>query len=143
MCSSDLSQRLALTFVTAPEADDDLGAAWVNVAGQTFLCLEEGVSYSDSIALALAAAGQPAVRRSRFYSVETIKNCVAAGYGITVLPEETIGADVRSGRLKPVRGPELPITSVHVLTSAIRTPTPAIAVALEAVCSIGPVRRPD
>lgn len=137
------SQPLALTFVAAPEADDDLGTEWAKVADQTFLCLEEGVSYSDSIAMALAAAGQPAVRRSRFYSVETIKNCVAAGYGITALPTETIAADVRSGRLKPVRGPELPATSVHVLTSAIRTPTPAIAVALAAICSLGPVRSPD
>jgi DNA-binding transcriptional LysR family regulator len=134
------SQPLTLTFVAAPEADDDLGSAWADVVGQTFLCLEEGVSYSDSIAMALAAAGQPAVRRSRFYSVETIRNCVAAGYGITVLPTETIAADVRSGRLKPVRGPELPATSVHVLTSAVRTPTPAIAIALGAVSSLGPVR---
>jgi DNA-binding transcriptional LysR family regulator len=137
------SQPLALTFVAAPEANDDLGTAWADIADQTFLCLEEGVSYSDTIAMALAAAGQPAVRRSRFYSVETIKNCVAAGYGITVLPRETIATDVQSGRLKPVGGPQLPATSVHVLTSAIRTPTPAIAIALGAVRSLGPVRRPD
>jgi DNA-binding transcriptional LysR family regulator len=130
------SQPLPLTFVAAPKAADDLGTAWAGVASHTFLCLEEGVSYSDAIVMALASAGQPAVRRSRFHSVETIRNCVAAGYGISALPTEAIRTDVRSGRLKPVRGPELPATSVHVLSSAIRTPTPAIAIALAAVCSL-------
>lgn len=98
---------------------------WRALAGHDALLLEEGCSYSDSAVRALTDAGQPAERRTRFGSIEAVRRCVAAGLGVTVLPQVTVASDLEVGTLVALDGLDPPAPAVHLLSRSARTPNAA------------------
>lgn len=68
------------------------------------LLLEKGCSYSDELA-ALIAATDPTTAPPRFGGIETLKRCVAAGLGVTLLPTATVTDELADGRLVELRPP--------------------------------------
>lgn len=105
-------------------------ATWSDLARRDALLIEEGCGYSDDVASHLMAAGGPAGRRSRFGSIEAIKQCVAVGLGWTALPAVTAQAELRSGQLTAIQGPALPDCEVHVATHPRRHYGPATGIVL-------------
>lgn len=101
---------------------------WGALVSHDALLLEEGCSYSDSAVRALTEAGQPAERRTRFGSIEAVRRCVAAGLGVTVLPQVTVASDLASGALVALDGLDLPAPAVHLLSRTTRTPSAAARV---------------
>lgn len=121
-----------LSLVAAPGFELAEGApAWAQLARHDALLLEEGCSYSDDLARGLLAGGQPDSRRIRFGSIETVKRCVAAGLGWSVLPSVTVDEELRSGALISVAGPLPPDPVVHAATLGERTISPAITAVLD------------
>jgi DNA-binding transcriptional LysR family regulator len=68
------------------------------------LLLEKGCSYSDELA-ALITATDPTADPPRFGGIETLKRCVAAGLGVTLLPTLTVADELADGRLVELRPP--------------------------------------
>ncbi|MFC4949882.1 LysR family transcriptional regulator [Pseudonocardia sp. GCM10023141] len=120
-----------LLLLAAPTLLPARELAWADLAGHDTLLLEDGCSYSDDVARQLLAAGQPAARRTRFGSIETVKHCVAAGLGWTVLPAVTVGAEVRAGALEVVPGPALTPCGVLLATHPGRLRGPATELVLD------------
>lgn len=94
---------------------------WADLAAREALLLEEGCSYSDETVSHLLATGQPATRRTRFGSIEAIKQCAAAGLGWTVLPIVTAAPELRAHTLAVLQGPALTTCTVHVATHPNRS----------------------
>lgn len=122
------AEPLALVGPAGRERSDRVD--WSDLCEVDVLLLEEGCSYSDLTARQLAAAGHPATRRSRFGSVETVKRCVAAGLGLSVLPQVTVERETTDGSLIVIAGPMLPATTTMLVTHPARTPTPAVETTL-------------
>jgi molybdate transport repressor ModE-like protein len=95
---------------------------WEQLAEHEALLLEEGCSYSDEAVRRLAAAGQPAGRRSHFGSIEAVRQCVAAGLGWTVLPRVAVAAELDAGALVPVTGAPVERPRAYVVHHPGRTP---------------------
>jgi DNA-binding transcriptional LysR family regulator len=100
-------------------------ATWPDLADRDALLLEEGCGYGDLVADRLAATGRRRGRRSRFGSVEAIKRCVGVGLGWTALPRLSVEAEVGSGELAVLAGPDLPDCDVHVAAHPRRYRSPA------------------
>ncbi|TDE89940.1 LysR family transcriptional regulator [Occultella glacieicola] len=105
-------------------------ATWSNLADRDALLLEEGCGYGDLVADRLAATGRRSGRRSRFGSVEAIKRCVGVGLGWTALPRLSVEAEIGSGDLAVLAGPELPDCEVHVASHPRRYRSPAMLLVL-------------
>lgn len=116
-------ERLVVLAAASPGREP---VTWEDLAAGEALLLEDGCSYSDRAARALAAAGQPAERRTRFGSIEAVRRCVAAGLGSAVLPAVAVAADLEAGAVVALDGPEQPALAVHLLTRAHRSPTAAL-----------------
>lgn len=111
-----------LSLLTAPDVGLGPDAlTWRQLSERDALLLEDGCSYSDKVARSLLAAGQPPSRRIHFGSVETIKRCVAAGLGWTVLPLVTTEEERRHGELIAPDGPPLAAPTVYLATHPDRS----------------------
>lgn len=111
---------------------------WEDLVGRDALLIEEGCGYSDLVVEHLSATGRAPGRRTRFGSVEAIKRCVGAGLGWTALPRIVAEADLRSGALSALHGPDLPACEVHLVSSARRYRSPAARVVFEALSTSWP-----
>jgi DNA-binding transcriptional LysR family regulator len=70
-----------------------------DVCNETFLLTEHGCAYRVRFENALAAEGVVLRNVLEFDSVEAIKQCVALGMGLAVLPRITLGAELAKGSL--------------------------------------------
>lgn len=104
---------------------------WAHLADYDVLLLEDGCSYSDDVERRLLAVGQPDSRRIRFGSIETVKRCVAAGLGWTVLPTVTAAAELRAGTLTAVDVPLPTRPTVYRATQPHRTLSSALHLVLD------------
>ncbi|MFZ5622764.1 MAG: LysR family transcriptional regulator [Pseudomonadota bacterium] len=75
------------------------GVTLSDLQGQHLLLTEEGCSYRILIEQELEKAGVRVASSLEFGSIEAIKQCVAAGMGLAVLPAMAAGQDLTQGRL--------------------------------------------
>ncbi|MEC9347350.1 MAG: LysR family transcriptional regulator [Pseudomonadota bacterium] len=94
-----------LVLVTRPGLYAGLDLA--GLADQPVVVLRAGCSYRLRLEEILARRGLAPVRRLEFGTIEALVGCVAAGLGVTLLPEALLEAAVREGRV-----------AVHVLPAA-------------------------
>lgn len=99
----------------------DRPLTWQELAAYDVLLLEDGCSYSDEVVQRLLALGQPDTRRARFGSIETVKRCVAAGLGWTVLPTVTADTELREGSLTAIQAAAPPSPTVNLISHPDRT----------------------
>jgi len=74
---------------------------------EPLLLTEPGCTYRRLFEDALTEAGVRVTGAMEFHSVEAIKQCTMAGVGIAMLPTVAVAREVRLGRLKALRCPEL------------------------------------
>ncbi|MEU9133284.1 LysR family transcriptional regulator [Kitasatospora sp. NPDC048540] len=99
------------------------GSAWPLLREEPFFLLEEGCSYSDSLARRLSDELTAAPRVTRFGSIEAVRACVRAGLGVALLPRVSAEDDLASGRLLVVR--DFPPVPVQLLRHRSRWLPPA------------------
>jgi DNA-binding transcriptional LysR family regulator len=89
--------RETMTLVTAPGAG---GMRALAEGGDTrIVVLRAGCSYRQQLESILTRRGIVAVRRLEFGTIDGIVGCVAAGLGVTLLPQGVIGDALRDGRV--------------------------------------------
>lgn len=119
--------REQLVILTAPgvaSLDALTGAREMKI-----VVLRAGCSYRERLEMLLAERGVPGLRRLEFGTLEAIVGCVAAGLGLTLLPEALIGPVWRDGR---VRIHALPPADAAVETLFIRRRDGYLSSALDA-----------
>jgi len=67
---------------------------------------ESGCAYRGQFERQLGSAGVVRPETMEFQSIEAIKQCVAAGMGISVLPSVTVGAELKANSLAALRWDE-------------------------------------
>lgn len=90
------SHPLAASSVVLPE----------NLSGETVLlpeAPESGCAYRGQFERHLAAAGVVPPETMEFQSIEAVKQCVAAGMGVSVLPDVAVDAEIKAGVLAALR----------------------------------------
>ncbi|MGY0057354.1 LysR family transcriptional regulator [Streptomyces sp. LZ34] len=115
-----------LMYVAAP--DHRLAgreAGWQELAEESFFVHEEGCSYSDRLVRTLLALPGARPRLTRFGSIEAARSCVAAGLGLTLLPQATVERQLRDGLLARVDGPPMPPVPVQLTRHRRRWTSPA------------------
>lgn len=87
-----------------------------HLAGEPMLSTEPGCSYRRAFERELAKRGVGPGRVLEFDSVEAIKRCVAAGLGVSVLPEVTVADELEGGKLAALdlAGPPLEVETQTV-----------------------------
>jgi DNA-binding transcriptional LysR family regulator len=60
---------------------------------------ESGCAYRGQFERQLGSAGVVPPEKMEFQSIEAVKQCVAAGMGVSVLPSVAVGAELRTGAL--------------------------------------------
>jgi DNA-binding transcriptional LysR family regulator len=105
-----------------------------DLAGQNLLLTEAGCSYRGKLDRALALANIRPANVTEFSSVEAIKQCVALGMGLGLLPAIVVARELRQNRLKPLhwKGPSLDIDT-HILWHKDKWISPAMAAFMELV----------
>jgi DNA-binding transcriptional LysR family regulator len=73
-----------------------------DLEGDTLLLTKVDCSYRRLFERILEEAGVPLKPSGIFHSVETLKRCVMAGTGITILPEVSVSEDIERGKLIPL-----------------------------------------
>jgi DNA-binding transcriptional LysR family regulator len=93
---------------------------------------ESGCAYRGQFERQLGSVGVVPPETMEFQSIEAVKQCVAAGMGVSVLPSVAVGAELKSGALAALRWGE----SFEVLTQMSwrenRWQSPALRAFLEA-----------
>ncbi len=99
-----------------------------DLAGQTFLLTESGCGYRAKFERALAVNKIRLGNITEFSSVEAIKECVAAGMGIALLPAMTVSREIRQFHCKPLAwaGPSLDIVT-HLIWHQDKWISPAMS----------------
>lgn len=97
-------QRLSLVAAATTGLPRHRPITLTELSTADVLLLEKGCSYSDELA-ALIAATDPTTAPPRFGGIETLKRCVAAGLGVTLLPTATVTDELADGRLVELRPP--------------------------------------
>jgi DNA-binding transcriptional LysR family regulator len=107
--------REELAVVTAPGVRhlDDL----TKREGMKIVVLRAGCSYRQRLEEILNRRGIAGLRRLEFGTIDGIVGCVAAGLGVTLLPQSIVAAAARDGR---VAVHPLPASDAHVDTVFIR-----------------------
>jgi DNA-binding transcriptional LysR family regulator len=94
-------RREQLLFVCSPE--HSLAArrriSIANLAGESFIAFERDIPTRKTIDRLLRAHGVDVSLAMEFDNIETIKRCVEAGIGVSILPESSISNEVRSRTL--------------------------------------------
>ena len=116
-----------------------------DLSGETVLlpeAPESGCAYRGQFERQLGAAGVVPAEKMEFQSIEAVKQCVAAGMGVSVLPSVAVSAELEDGKLAALRWKE----PFEVLTQMVRHEkrwqSPALRAFLETareVFSVAPV----
>ena len=99
-----------------------------DLAGQTLLLTEFGCGYRAKLDRVLAMQNIRPGNVTEFASVEAIKQCVAAGMGIALLPAITVAREIRQHHFKALHwaGPSLDIPT-HILWHKDKWISPAMS----------------
>jgi DNA-binding transcriptional LysR family regulator len=137
--------------VIAPAAHSLASSSLVaprDLSGETVLlpeAPESGCAYRGQFERQLGAAGVVSPEKMEFQSIEAVKQCVAAGMGVSVLPSVAVDAEFEGGKLAALRWEE----SFEVLTQMVwngeRWQSPALRAFLETareIFSVTPVPLP-
>ena len=121
-------------------------AASRDLSGETVLlpeAPESGCAYRGQFERQLGAASVVPAEKMEFQSIEAVKQCVAAGMGVSVLPSVAVDAELEGGKLAALRWEE----HFEVLTQMVwhekRWQSPALRAFLETareVFSVAPVQ---
>ena len=105
-----------------------------DLATQNLLLTEAGCSYREKLDRALALANIRPAHVTEFSSVEAIKQCVALGMGLGLLPAIVVARELRQNHLKALHwaGPSLDIFT-HILWHKDKWISPAMAAFMELV----------
>jgi DNA-binding transcriptional LysR family regulator len=116
-----------------------------DLSGETVLlpeAPESGCAYRGQFERQLGAAGVLPAEKMEFQSIEAVKQCVAAGMGVSILPSVAVSAELKDGKLAALRWSE----PFEVLTQMVwyeeRWQSPALRTFLETareVFSVAPV----
>ena len=100
----DVVFREQMVIATAPSVRslDDL----TDQGDPKIVVLRAGCSYRQRLEEILAHRGIVGLRRLEFGTIESIVGCVAAGLGVTLLPEGIVAAAQQAGRIAVHRPPE-------------------------------------
>jgi len=100
---SDPGHRLASLPVVRP----------ADLAGESLLLTEQGCGYRSKLDRVLATQNIRPGNVTEFSSVEAIKQCVAAGMGLALLPAIVVAREVRQNQMKALHwgGPTLDIAT--------------------------------
>jgi DNA-binding transcriptional LysR family regulator len=119
--------------------------ASVDLSGETVLlpeAPESGCAYRGQFERQLGAASVVPAEKMEFQSIEAVKQCVAAGMGVSVMPSVAVSAELEDGKLAALRWQE----PFEVLTQMVwheeRWQSPALRAFLETareVFSVAPV----
>jgi len=98
-----------------------------DLAGESLLLTESGCSYRLKFDRVLAMQNIRPGNITEFSSVEAIKQCVAAGMGLALLPAIVVARELRQNQLKALHwaGPSLDIAT-HILWHKDKWVTPAM-----------------
>jgi DNA-binding transcriptional LysR family regulator len=120
-------------------------AASGDLSGETVLlpeAPESGCAYRGQFERQLGAASVVPAEKMEFQSIEAVKQCVAAGMGVSVMPSVAVSAELEDGKLAALRWQE----PFEVLTQMVwheeRWQSPALRAFLETareVFSVAPV----
>jgi DNA-binding transcriptional LysR family regulator len=99
-----------------------------DLAGQSFLLTESGCGYRAKFERALALQKVRLGNVTEFSSVEAIKECVAAGMGIALLPAMVVAREIRQSVCKHLAwaGPSLDIVT-HLVWHQDKWVSPAMS----------------
>ena len=105
-----------------------------DLAGQTLLLTEGGCGYRLKLDRVMAMQNIRPGNVTEFSSVEAIKQCVAAGMGLGLLPAIVVARELRQHQLKALHwgGPSLDIAT-HILWHKDKWVSPAMAAFIELV----------
>ena len=105
-----------------------------DLAGQSFLLTESGCGYRAKFERILAMHKVRLGNVTEFSSVEAIKECVAAGMGVALLPAMTVAREIRQSLCKPLAwaGPSLDIVT-HLVWHQDKWVSPAMSAFSEMV----------
>ena len=105
-----------------------------DLAGQTLLLTEGGCGYRLKLDRVMAMQNIRPGNVTEFSSVEAIKQCVAAGMGLGLLPAIVVARELRQHQLKALHwaGPSLDIAT-HILWHKDKWVSPAMAAFMELV----------
>jgi DNA-binding transcriptional LysR family regulator len=107
-----------------------------DLAGQSFLLTESGCGYRAKFERVLALQKVRLGNVTEFSSVEAIKECVAAGMGVGLLPAMTVAREIRQSMCKPLAwaGPSLDIVT-HLVWHQDKWVSPAMSAFIKMVTS--------
>jgi DNA-binding transcriptional LysR family regulator len=105
-----------------------------DLAGQSLLLTESGCGYRLKLDQQLAMQNVRPGSVTEFSSVEAIKQCVAAGMGLGLLPAIVVSREIRQHQLKALHwaGPPLDIAT-HILWHKDKWVSPAMAAFMQLV----------
>jgi DNA-binding transcriptional LysR family regulator len=109
-----------------------VGISPADLAHETILLTEAGCAYRALFERALATAGVAPREIVEFSSVEAIKQCVAAGMGLAVLPGVAVERELANGQLAALHwaGPSLEVVT-QMVWHARRWQSPALRAFLQ------------
>ena len=99
-----------------------------DLAGQTLLLTESGCGYRAKLDRVLAMQNIRPGHVTEFASVEAIKQCLAAGMGVALLPAIAVAREIRQHQFQPLHwaGPSFDIAT-HILWHKDKWVSPAMA----------------
>jgi DNA-binding transcriptional LysR family regulator len=105
-----------------------------DLAGQNLLLTEAGCTYRGKLDRALALANIRPANVTEFSSVEAIKQCVALGMGLALLPAIVVARELRQNHLRALHwaGSSLDIVT-HILWHKDKWVSPAMAAFIDLV----------
>jgi DNA-binding transcriptional LysR family regulator len=105
-----------------------------DLAGQNLLLTEAGCTYRGKLDRALALANIRPANVTEFSSVEAIKQCVALGMGLALLPAIVVARELRQNHLRALHwaGSSLYIVT-HILWHKDKWVSPAMAAFIDLV----------
>jgi DNA-binding transcriptional LysR family regulator len=93
---------------------------------------ESGCAYRGQFERQLGSARVLPAETMEFQSIEAVKQCVAAGMGVSVLPNVTVGAELKAGKLAALRWEEPFEVLTQMSWNKGRWESPALRAFLEA-----------
>jgi DNA-binding transcriptional LysR family regulator len=93
---------------------------------------ESGCAYRGQFERQLGSARVLPAETMEFQSIEAVKQCVAAGMGVSVLPNITVGAELKAGKLTALRWEEPFEVLTQMSWNKGRWKSPALRAFLEA-----------
>jgi DNA-binding transcriptional LysR family regulator len=140
-----LEESVSVIVPAAHALTSSTMAASRDLSGETVLlpeAPESGCAYRGQFERQLGAASVVPAETMEFQSIEAVKQCVAAGMGVSVLPSVAVSAELEDGKLAALRWQE----PFEVLTQMVwheeRWQSPALRAFLETareVFSVAPV----